>query len=79
MKKIICISFIFLVLSCEKKTTETRYYPTDREFSNESPTFIGLDTTQLNFQQITNKAGTDYNNVGKLVGLNLKMVLLKKE
>lgn len=65
--KIICISFIFLILSCEKKTTETRYYPTDREFSNESSTFIGLDTTQLNFRQITNKAGTDYDNVGKLV------------
>ncbi|WP_008639094.1 hypothetical protein [Bizionia argentinensis] len=60
MKKIVLISTILLILSCENKTTEIRYYPTDREILNEKMEIIGLDTTTLNFRQITNKIGNDY-------------------
>ncbi|WP_417212838.1 hypothetical protein [Bizionia sp.] len=60
MKKIVFISTILLILSCENKTTEIRYYPTDREILNEKTEIIGLDTTTLNFRQITNKIGNDY-------------------
>jgi len=67
LRKIIYISIIFLVLSCDNKTTETRYYPTDREFSKENSELIGLDTTELNFREITNKVGTYYEDYGKLV------------
>lgn len=56
-----------MILSCENKPTEIRYYPTDRPFSEQNSELIGLDTTQLNFKQITNKVGTYYNNFGKLV------------
>jgi len=60
LKKIVLISTILLILSCEHKTTEIRYYPTDREILNEKMEIIGLDTTTLNFRQITNKIGNDY-------------------
>lgn len=60
MKKIILISTILLILSCENKTTDIRYYPTDREILNEQMEIIALDTTTLNFRQITNKIGNDY-------------------
>ena len=67
MKKALYISIILLTLSCENKTTEIRYYPTDRDFSNETSELIRLDTTKLNFRQITNKVGTYYKDFGKLV------------
>ena len=56
-----------MIFSCENKTTETRYYPTDRNFSEQNSELIGLDTTKLNFLGITNKIGTYYKNYGKLV------------
>ena len=65
MREIIYISIILLILSCEKNTSEIRYYPTDRDFSNKHSIVIGLDTTKLNFKQITDKVGG--RNYGKLV------------
>ncbi|WP_034258901.1 hypothetical protein [Aequorivita capsosiphonis] len=67
MKNIIYISTLLLIFSCGKQTTEIRYYPTDREFSNEKSELIGLDTTKLNFIGLTNKVGTFYKDYGKLV------------
>lgn len=67
LRKLTFISIFLLTLSCRNKTTEIRYYPTDREFSKENSELIGLDTTQLNFKQLTNKIGTYYNDYGKLV------------
>ena len=58
---------MLLILSCNNKTTEIRYYPTDRTFSEQTSELIGLDTTQLNFRGITNKVGTYYKDYGKLV------------
>lgn len=60
MKKIGFISIILLILSCKNQTTEIRYYPTDREILHEKMEIIDLDTTTLNFKQITNKIGNDY-------------------
>ncbi len=62
MKKIILISTIILILSCENKATEIRYYPTDLELPRENSEIIGLDTTKLNFRQITNLIGNDFGN-----------------
>ncbi|WP_246293549.1 MULTISPECIES: hypothetical protein [Winogradskyella] len=67
MRKTLSILSILLILSCENKTTEIRYYPTDRNFSVETKEVIGLDTTQLNFREITNKVGTFDKDYGKLV------------
>lgn len=67
MRKALYISTIFSILSCENKPTEIRYYPTDRPFNNETSLLIGLDTTKLNFRQLTNKVGTFYKDYGKLV------------
>ena len=67
MRKALYISTIFLILSCENKPPEIRYYPTDRPFHNETSELIGLDTTKFNFKQLTNKVGTFYKDYGKLV------------
>lgn len=68
MKKIAVISTILLILSCENRPTDIRYYPTDRDFSAESSQLILLDSTKLNFKQLTNKIGTyDDEDYGKLV------------
>lgn len=67
MRKALYISTILFILSCENKTTEIRYYPTDRAFTEESSELIGLDTTELNFREITNKVRTYNKDYGKLV------------
>ena len=67
MKKALYISTILLFLSCKNEPTEIRYYPTDRAFSKKTSKLIGLDTTKLNFRQLTNKVGTYYKDFGKLV------------
>lgn len=67
MRKTVFISLLFLSISCKKEITEIRYYPTERLFSDKTSELIGLDTTQLNFKQITNKIGTHYNNYENLV------------
>ncbi len=54
-------------MSCESKPKEIRFYPTDRAFSTETSQLIGLDTTELNFRQITNKIGTFDKDYGILV------------
>ena len=68
MRKTIYISIIFgILISCkqnektkqkENKLIEIREYPTDREFKTEIGELIGLDTTELNFKQITNRIGS---------------------
>jgi len=68
LKKIILISTIILILSCKKQITEIRYYPTDREISKETLEIIGLDTTNLNFREITDKiGGFTEDNFGNIV------------
>ena len=67
MKKALYISNILLFLSCKNEPTEIRYYPTDRAFFEKTSELIGLDTTKLNFRQLTNKVGTYYKDFGKLV------------
>jgi len=42
----------------ENKPNKISEYPTDREFKIELGTLIGLDMTELNFTQITNKFGS---------------------
>lgn len=44
-----------LIISCDKKTNEIRYYPSYFQFSKDSSIVIGLDTVKLNFRQITKK------------------------
>jgi hypothetical protein len=67
LKKALYISTILLFLSCKNEPTEIRYYPTDRTFSEKTSELIGLDTTKLNFRQLTNKVGTYYKDFGKFV------------
>lgn len=59
MKKIVFISILLLILSCEKRTTKIRYYPSDFQFPLEKFEIIGLDTTKLNFRQLTNRVIND--------------------
>lgn len=54
-------------VKAENKQTEIRYYPTDRPFSKETSELIGLDTTKLNFRQLTNKVGTYYRKTNLVV------------
>lgn len=56
-----------MILSCENKITEIRYYPTDREFHLDNVKLIGLDTTKLNFREITDKIEPIYSSSSILV------------
>ncbi|WP_240927988.1 MULTISPECIES: hypothetical protein [unclassified Cellulophaga] len=56
-----------ILISCKQKKepkqteiqpTEVREYPSDREFKTENAELIWLDTTDLNFKQITNRIGS---------------------
>ena len=67
MKKLLLLAIIILTLGCENKTTEIRYYPSNREFQKDSIELIGLDTTKLNFRQLTNKSAEFYVDDGKQV------------
>ncbi|WP_148256148.1 hypothetical protein [Lacinutrix sp. 5H-3-7-4] len=60
MRKALYISTILLILSCENETTEIQYYPSTPDFSTERAVLFGLDTTDLNFRQITNKVASYY-------------------
>ena len=55
LKKILLILTILLILSCEKKANEIRYYPSYYNFSKDSSLVIGLDTVKINSHQITRK------------------------
>jgi hypothetical protein len=77
LKKTIYIALIFGILfSCrqkdrikqaEIKVSEIREYPTDREFKIDIGELIGLDTTALNFKQITNRISSfQEENYGQL-------------
>ncbi len=78
MEKILLLATIILILSCENKTTEMRYYPTDREFSEDNVELIGLDTTGLNFRQLTNKSADFYTDEGNLVVVEFDDGQMKK-
>ncbi len=78
MKKILLLTTIILILSCENKTIETRYYPTNREFHKDSIELIGLDTTDLNFRQLTNKVGAFYEDKGNLIVVEFDDGQIKK-
>ena len=62
LKKILLISTILLILACNKKTREIRYYPNEEYNLDENIEIIGLDTTKLNFREITNKLEHHYDN-----------------
>ena len=55
LKNIISVFSTALILGCEQKALEIRYYPSDRESPEANTEYIGLDTTKLNFGQIANK------------------------
>lgn len=59
MREIAFILTLFLFLSCGKRTTEIRYYPTDFQFPLEQFEIIGLDTTKLNFRQLIHRVMND--------------------
>ncbi len=42
---------------CQKQPSETRYYPSNLDLSMDTIELIRLDTTSLNFRQLTNKIG----------------------
>jgi hypothetical protein len=68
MRKTIFLLIIYLLLSCENKTTEKRCYPDELPLPKEEYKVIDLNITKLNFRQITNLVENDgfeydYNNV----------------
>jgi len=67
LKKILLISTLLLIIGCINKTTEIRYYPTDNYVSTDNDEIILLDTTNLNFREITNKLEDHYSNQSNLV------------
>ena len=78
MKKFLLLAILILILSCEKKTTEIRYYPSDREFHKDGIELIGLDTTDLNFRQLTNKTADFYLDKGNLIVVEFDDEQIKK-
>ncbi len=78
MRKILILTTIILILGCENKPTEIRYYPTNREFNKDSIELIGLDTTGLNFRQLTNKSADFYVDEGNLVVVEFDDGQIKK-
>ncbi|WP_232219157.1 hypothetical protein [Olleya marilimosa] len=77
LKKAIYIALIFgILISCRQKDrtkqaqikpSEIREYPTDLEFKIDVGELIGLDTTDLNFKQITNRISSfQEENYGQL-------------
>ncbi|MFD0976776.1 hypothetical protein [Salinimicrobium gaetbulicola] len=78
MKKLLLLAIVILIIGCENKTTEIRYYPSDREFQKDSIQLIGLDTTKLNFRQLTNKSAEFYVDEGKQVVVEFDDGKIKK-
>ena len=54
MKKIAFIATLLLILSCNTRTTEIRYYPTYPISEQDSIEKLDLDKTNMNFREITN-------------------------
>jgi len=54
LKKILLISTFILIFSCQK-TTETRYYPSKKQFENSNISIINIDNTKLDFNELNNK------------------------
>ncbi len=79
MKKLLLLAIIVLIIGCENKTTEIRYYPSDREFQEDSIELIGLDTTKLNFRQLTNKSAEFYVDDEKQVVVEFDDDKIKKQ
>ncbi len=67
MRKITFILIVLLTFCCKNKTSKIRYYPTNNQFLSEQSEIIGLDTTKLNFRQITNKIVAYKRNSKKLL------------
>ena len=78
MKKLLLLAIVSLIIGCENKTTEIRYYPSDRAFQKDSIQLIGLDTTKLNFRQLTNKSAEFYVDDGKQVVVEFDDDKIKK-
>ena len=55
LRKSIFILTVLLILGCEKRINEIRYYPSKHSFSKDSLILVGLDTGKLNFIQIAQK------------------------
>ena len=51
-----------MISSCDKKTNEIRSYPYEEFSIDKSVEVISLDSTKLNFREITNKLEHHYNN-----------------
>jgi len=67
LKSILVILILLLFSSCQENKIKIQYYPDDTLYIEKDAEIIRLDTTKLNFKQITDKIGTYYNNFGKLV------------
>ena len=65
--KILLISTILLISACNEKVSEIRYYPSDEYALTENVEIIDLDTTKLNFREITNKLEHHYNNKTQMI------------
>lgn len=63
----VILILILLFTSCQENETKIQYYPDDTLYTEKNAEIIRLDTTKLNFKQITDKIGTFYNRFGKLV------------
>tara|TARA_R100001369_G_scaffold37573_1_gene62978 strand:+ start:6020 stop:6643 length:624 start_codon:yes stop_codon:yes gene_type:complete len=66
-RKTVYLSIFLVILSCKPQTSEIRYYPSTANFSTEKAQFIGLDTINMNFRQITNKVASYYGKLEYLV------------
>lgn len=54
MKKILLILIILLIISCQEKTTEIRFYPTYPVSPQDSIEKMDLDKSNMDFKDITN-------------------------
>ena len=67
MKKIFLLATVILIFSCDNRTADIRYYPADGKAAKKNSEVIELETTELNFGEITDKIGNfEDNNAGDL-------------
>ena len=71
MKKNLQILLLLLITSCQNKTTEIRYYPSEEPYNKSTIFNLNLNNSELNFNEIAKKVGNNQdNNIRTVIELN---------
>lgn len=79
IQKSFFLLFFLSVVSCSKQSTETRYYPNQELFETvDLSNVINLETTSLNFKEITDRINSDFDNPKTILAIEFQDDSLKK-